>query len=955
MLQALWFPNMDSRRTSLDKPVEGSCTWLFEHPTYQAWRGNAENKPSGHNLLWLRGKPGVGKSVLMKEAARSTFANRDREQIFVATFFFNARGTQLERTPTGLFRSLLCQLLPHFPEKLRKLQETFGREFIEKVPDGKILWDVFRTFLSDGNDGKILIFIDALDECEQDSIRPLAYFWYDIANAAPSNCLSVCISCRHFPSISTALALHITLEDLNHSDIKLYVDNRLNMTSIPYNDNRARLRGEILSKSAGVFLWVVLVLDDILARWDDGFGTHTLLSRLSVLPGELTMLFKRVLNLDTLEEKKLTACLFQWVLLSTQPLRLHEWHHVMAFIRQPAPRSLDKWRSSDYFTDTDEQLERLIKRISRGLVEVKRITSSEDLQDVDQVSVCAGAGSLEMEYGETRIVQVIHESVRDFFLVGEGASCLLNGLNKDEFVAQGHLSIMHTCLDYIAISELDSLCEARTLATISKKKTIEPPDAESVEIDINFSRGIPASTISKEPPSHLVSRLHVEETHVDGRVRTRVKESESLSHLMAKLHVEENRVYGRSRPQSGDNSSGIAYYRNIVSGHCVPFETPKMERRSHVRDWLGEMPASTDSPWASSDTESTPSSHVPSSASQRSQLLEDYPALLSYATVKFFAHAKLGEAIGLDATSVIRRIAQPSLWNRWLTLREGLPMSTSLLKFAELQGLQTWQDVLRRLATEPLHSSDDKLLYREESDKVYPWSAASSGYIYTCRPVVHKSRRLPYKENHALIQVSLQIVPSHALTANDQPFSQSTQDPIPVETGTPDSESSASGSPVAPTVSSKRFGRLSRVGSVASFSSASSHTSPALRDFSILLSGDTALHYCTTVDCDAGPFKHKIDLESHEETHTFERQHQCPFPGCLRGMKGKGFRSKGAMLLHRLLHDYPGYQCPFCFSGAQGKHRFARSGHLKRSECSLLYSPHLVALFLFLALRSLIC
>lgn len=72
----------------------------------------------------------------------------------------------------------------------------------------------------------------------------------------------------------------------------------------------------------------------------------------------------------------------------------------------------------------------------------------------------AGAGSLEFGQAGNRIVQVIHESVREFFLRGSYFGQLSKNSGRS-FVSDGHLSIIDTCMDYINIAELDALVEAR--------------------------------------------------------------------------------------------------------------------------------------------------------------------------------------------------------------------------------------------------------------------------------------------------------------------------------------------------------------------------------------------------------------------------------------------------------------------------------------------------------------
>ncbi|KAH7123077.1 hypothetical protein EDB81DRAFT_731796 [Dactylonectria macrodidyma] len=57
-----------------------------------------------HGFLWIRGKLGAGKSTIMSFAYKEATKHN---QSIVISFFFNARGGSLERSTTGMYRSLL--------------------------------------------------------------------------------------------------------------------------------------------------------------------------------------------------------------------------------------------------------------------------------------------------------------------------------------------------------------------------------------------------------------------------------------------------------------------------------------------------------------------------------------------------------------------------------------------------------------------------------------------------------------------------------------------------------------------------------------------------------------------------------------------------------------------------------------------------------------------------------
>lgn len=366
----------------------------------------------------------------MKEAFRRAALEQDESNCRSAAFFFCANGDELERSCLGLFKSLLYQLLPEDRVHFQRFQKIWDKKKMPCNRAGAATWQetelesFFESMFMEQPRKRAIIFIDAVDECDAPNVRPMVYFWRKITLSAYNLGvdLNVCLSSRHFPTITLSDCPEIIIEQHNSHDIATYVDHKFQLGIATQVPQWELLRDTILRKSAGVFLWAALVVEDVMKSWDNGYGMPFLIKQIMEIPDALEALFSNMFsNLDP-EIRELTVKFFQWAILATAPLRLHEWHHVMAFIRQPALGSLNEWRQSVNFTESDDQLEKQIRSVSRGLVEVKKV-GADDLQDSEgeEISVYAGAGSLNLENGNTRIVQIIHESVRDFFLKGNGS------------------------------------------------------------------------------------------------------------------------------------------------------------------------------------------------------------------------------------------------------------------------------------------------------------------------------------------------------------------------------------------------------------------------------------------------------------------------------------------------------------------------------------------------------
>ncbi|TVY68726.1 Metallothionein expression activator [Lachnellula suecica] len=84
---------------------------------------------------------------------------------------------------------------------------------------------------------------------------------------------------------------------------------------------------------------------------------------------------------------------------------------------------------------------------------------------------------------------------------------------------------------------------------------------------------------------------------------------------------------------------------------------------------------------------------------------------------------------------------------------------------------------------------------------------------------------------------------------------------------------------------------------------------------------------CTYPGCTAQPFQTQYLLNSHANVHSSNRPHYCGVKGCPRSEGGKGFKRKNEMIRHGLVHDSPGYVCPFC---PDREHKYPRPDNLQR-------------------------
>ena len=389
LIDELYFRKIDERLTSLEAAQGTTCRWFLTKSEYTSW--NDVNQQSDHGgFLWIKGHPGTGKSTLMKflfEEAKLE-AKGNPSQITLS-FFFLARGTAEEKSTTGLYQSLLHQLFEKASDTKDSLDwmTADGARGIQRNGwHEKALKQTFKHAIQKLGSQSLKIFVDALDECEKMQATGMVCFFEELCDLAREAKvrLQICFSSRHYPTVVIQRGIELTLEDeIGHTeDIKQYIKSKLRLgKSKPAED----LRSDILGKSAGIFLWVVLVLEIFNSEYPQkSISIKKIRERLKEIPPELTDLFEMIIARDQ-DNLELLQISLQWILFAARPLKPQELYFAIQLGLNHEHSSY--WDQED--VDLDE-IKRFLRSSTKGLAEITRNKSSE--------------------------VQFIHESVRDFLL-----------------------------------------------------------------------------------------------------------------------------------------------------------------------------------------------------------------------------------------------------------------------------------------------------------------------------------------------------------------------------------------------------------------------------------------------------------------------------------------------------------------------------------------------------------
>jgi hypothetical protein len=278
------------------------------------------------------------------------------------------------------------------------------------------------------------MLLDALDEHEGDNNR-LSKFIYELLSGADGIIvrIKICVASRnwnifgeHFGSCPQfAIHEHTT------SDIQAYTSERLSGAMASFGEEGRlaflpkieRLASHVTTKARGVFIWVRIVVDELVKGIRDGTPISLLEEKVTQMPEELSDLYRHTLERIESEYAEESYIMLQITLCSLSPLPLDMFMGCV---------SLSRWQEVHEATEA-EMMRQLISR-SGGLLEIlstapplgTETSSNESGSEDGQVS--DSTWSMERRpYVETTYIQFIHQTVKDFVAANRSNLGLLLG------------------------------------------------------------------------------------------------------------------------------------------------------------------------------------------------------------------------------------------------------------------------------------------------------------------------------------------------------------------------------------------------------------------------------------------------------------------------------------------------------------------------------------------------
>ncbi|KAL8680047.1 MAG: hypothetical protein Q9186_003727 [Xanthomendoza sp. 1 TL-2023] len=431
-LESLYFPEILSREEQIPDAFEGTCEWIFhsqdETGRYQPWANFRLWLGEGTGAYWISGKPGAGKSTLMKyivgdERTKELLeAWKGQNELLLVSFFFWSTGSDLQKSSTGLLRSILYQIAARWPtlmdlgilDNARQSEPSGAYGSLNTLAawtDRRLLSTLKLMLDRRPVSAYLCIFVDGLDEFvgEEDLLLDIIRLFVSTPR------LKVCVSSRPEEAFREEFrhCCQLRVQDLNRNDFKAIIQNKLIPTISQWmhpEDNQGKaLEDLLMEKAQGVWLWLDLMIKDLIKGARDGDTFDELQARLKRTPSTIKGLYAQ--KLQALDPSYLEEAIgyFQVLIVRNVYLRM-----VSVTILQLILAEEEWWRSivdhnlsrfqNDAFDSSCRRFEKRLMSRCAGLMEVQDVDFEKDV-DFENESVVSR---------HDRTVNFIHRTVEEY-------------------------------------------------------------------------------------------------------------------------------------------------------------------------------------------------------------------------------------------------------------------------------------------------------------------------------------------------------------------------------------------------------------------------------------------------------------------------------------------------------------------------------------------------------------
>ncbi|KAJ7087061.1 ankyrin repeat-containing domain protein [Mycena epipterygia] len=374
----------------------GTGQWLLEHDAFKKW------KSGSGNMIWCRGMPGAGKTVLVSIVVDNLRTELESRNVGVAVIYLNHKETDAH-SPSKLLASLWRQLVFRKPiwsavhQLYEKHHEPHTRPSLDE--DQAVLCSIIAEY------SKVFIFVDALDEypeMQRDVLLRL------LSTLGPG--VNLLVTFRPHVAMEHVTSFEPLEIQAREDDIQKYLEgqilksSRLSKHIQNSPDLREAIEAKIIQRSDGMFLLAKLHIDSLATK----LSVKGVRDALSSLPRDLSSTFDEVvhrINRQSEEERALAWLVLSWVTNARRPLE---------------PSEL---------------------RVALAVEEGSTKFNTENLLDTETIlSVCAGLVVINREDNRVRL---IHYTIQDY----------LERIQDREF-PHANTKITAACITYLLFDTL---------------------------------------------------------------------------------------------------------------------------------------------------------------------------------------------------------------------------------------------------------------------------------------------------------------------------------------------------------------------------------------------------------------------------------------------------------------------------------------------------------------------
>ena len=514
ILNSLDFETRSSRQSDISEIENKTFDWIFcdKHEPSGKPVGFKKWLQSGNETYWISGKAGSGKSVMMNYVANEPYTQMllqswaGEDRLIIAKYFFWNAGGPMQKSQQGLLQSLLREIYGQCPELVPLVSPSRWSRYqdIGATWNRLELAEAFRKLRQQRLlNLRFCLFIDGVDEYDGEDHVLIINILKDLSASAH---IKVCLSSRPWNIFVAAFGTHseqrLLLENHNEHDIRVYIRNRFEndekfalLQSL--DSHTSELVDQIVCNAQGVFLWVKIVVSNLLRGMSNDDSLIDLRSRLLSFPTTLKAYFQHMFNRIDEFYREETSELLLICLEALQPLSL-----------------LTLWFYEQEKTTTDYAM--LMKReplTSPNVTAIyERIHKRVNARGQDLLVIETSFSMVPSSQALRYTVRFSHRTVKDFLLATDITEKLHSwkskGFNARVALCRASLAIVKYSLHHTEATGLEATYLDRTVNDFFRYASRIEQDDGSLDDDlVDELQRVVASYHEQDQPRSLLHRL----------------------------------------------------------------------------------------------------------------------------------------------------------------------------------------------------------------------------------------------------------------------------------------------------------------------------------------------------------------------------------------------------------------------------------------------------------------